>query len=640
MKYRPEIDGLRAIAVLSVVFYHAQLQVLGRLAVPGGFLGVDVFFVISGYLISSIILKELNDGRFSLTHFYERRARRILPALFVVMLATLPFSWFLMLPEAFVHHAKSLIFSLFFASNFWFWQGESYWDAPSALMPLLHTWSLSVEEQFYLFIPLLFIALRSRTQRLMAMSLGALLAISLIVAQVSNTTAPQSGFFLLPARGWELLIGGLLALFQSSRADRAPTNSSIIANYRVILASFGLLLVFASIFSFNEATPHPSLITTLPVIGTVMVIAYSGSDNLTKKLLSWRPLVWVGLISYSLYLWHFPIFSFLKIAGLDSLPAAPLMAIAASLAISVASYRYIEQPFRNKQQIATKQVLIILAVVFATLLASSAAVIHSSGYRARFADFDSLINYGAYQFEAPYLSHRCFLHPEDMIADKQFADCAYSSFHSGDKPTLLLWGDSTAAALIPGFRKTFSERYNLVIRASSGCGAFIKVEEPKRPGCREINDATFADIIEHQPDKVVISGWWQEKFGHENKLQGTLHSLEAAGFKNVTILGSVPNWSQSLPQILITHQKNNPRARKLPAYLPDGLQPVTRAMDQKIAKLAHSFGYEFVSLMNILCEESTGCMTSADGVTPLQWDGFHLTENGSNFVAETLQERL
>ena len=294
--YRPEVDGLRAIAVGAVLVYHAQFSISGHNPLPGGFLGVDIFFVISGYLISSIILRELAANSFSLLDFYHRRARRILPALFAIILASVVCGWFLLTPNAMETFSGSALSALFFGANFWFWAEDSYWAAPGSLKPLLHTWTLAVEEQFYIFFPLLLMFLWRRAKGRIFTIFVVLFIASLVLSQVGAHRFPDANFYLLPTRAWELLAGGMLAKLEMIR-DRTPPRG-----WRKVLPSAGLALVIASFFLFSKETPHPSFLTLAPIAGVCLIVWFAKPGDPATAILSSKPFVAVGLISYSLYL--------------------------------------------------------------------------------------------------------------------------------------------------------------------------------------------------------------------------------------------------------------------------------------------------------------------------------------------------
>lgn len=295
MKYRPEVDGLRTIAVLPVILFHAGVSVFS-----GGYVGVDVFFVISGYLITGILASELAEDRFSITRFYERRARRILPALFAVMLACLPFAWFWMLPSEMLNFSRSMIAVSAFASNVLFFMQAGYFAPNAEELPLLHTWSLAVEEQYYIIFPVLLWALWRLGRGIVWGVLAVIAVVSLALCQLLVTSQPDATFYLIHTRAWELLAGSLIALWQLRGGPRAQDRSET-------GAALGLAMILYGIFMFDEHTPFPSLWALLPVGGTALVLLFAAKDTLAARLLSLRVMVGIGLISYSAYLIHQPL---------------------------------------------------------------------------------------------------------------------------------------------------------------------------------------------------------------------------------------------------------------------------------------------------------------------------------------------
>lgn len=347
VKYRAEIDGMRALAVLPVIFFHAGFE-----SFSGGFVGVDVFFVISGYLITTIIVSELLEDRFSLVNFYERRARRILPALFFVMAACLPFAWLWLNPGDLKDFGQSLLAVSTFSSNFLFWRESGYFDTAAELKPLLHTWSLAVEEQYYILFPVfMLIAWRFGLKLVLWLCIAAFLA-SLLLAEWAAYQLPGAGFYLLPTRGWELLLGVLVSfylLFGKPFSSRAINE---------VLSVLGFGLVVFSIVAFDESTPFPSLYALIPTIGTALLILAAAPRTFVHRLLANPVLVGIGLVSYSAYLWHQPVLAFARhfMVG-QEIPEEVLLALCAlSLALAWISWKYVEAPFRNRQTYSRKAV--------------------------------------------------------------------------------------------------------------------------------------------------------------------------------------------------------------------------------------------------------------------------------------------
>ncbi len=331
--YRPEIDGLRTVAVVPVVLFHA-----GYSFFSGGYVGVDVFFVISGYLITGILMRDLADGRFSLLRFYERRARRILPALFVVMLASLAVATIWLPPEDMRVFARSVVAVVFFASNIFFWRTTGYFDGNAEERVLLHTWSLAVEEQFYLFFPLLLFALWRFGPRMLMAAFVALALLSLGLSEWGWRNEPGANFYLLPTRAWELLAGSICALVERRRALPAPAMPGII----------GLAMIVASILAYDASTPFPSVFALLPVGGTVLVILFARPGTPAGRLLSTGPMVGIGLVSYSAYLWHQPLFAFARHLSYYAPAPATMGALTVlTFLLAWATWRWVEAPFRK-----------------------------------------------------------------------------------------------------------------------------------------------------------------------------------------------------------------------------------------------------------------------------------------------------
>lgn len=374
MVYRKEIDGLRALAVIPVILFHGGLEWFS-----GGYAGVDVFFVISGYLITSIILQEKEAGTFSIAGFYERRARRILPALYFIIFICSLFAWFWLLPHELENFGKSIVAVVIFASNILFWQESDYFAADAELIPLLHTWSLAVEEQFYVIFPLIMILFWALGKRWLVGIISLVALFSLGLTEWGWRYFPEANFYLIPTRAWELMIGSLAAFYlfyneQPRGAIRHP--ASII----------GIGLILLSIFMLDRTLPFPSLYALAPTIGTALIILFATSGTLVNKLLSQRLFVGIGLISYSAYLWHQPIFVFARIRGMDE-PQTGLIFLLSSSALLLAylSWRFIELPFRDRSRFTKKQIFSASFIVSLIFIGVGVAFIISDGAMFRFS---------------------------------------------------------------------------------------------------------------------------------------------------------------------------------------------------------------------------------------------------------------
>ena len=359
--YRPEIDGLRAIAVAAVILYHAQIIIHGQEPFKGGFIGVDIFFVISGYLISLIILNEFTTtGKFSFSSFYERRIRRILPALLFVILFSLPFAWLYLIPSSLVDFSKSILYSLGFSSNFYFWHsGQLYGDQSALYKPFLHTWSLSVEEQFYIIFPIVLFITFKFFRKYLGHVLVSGFILSLGVADWGSKNYSSVNFYFLHSRIWELLAGSILAYYEIKLGHRSKHKI-----FNFILPSLGLILIGHSILFFNNKMFHPSFYTLSPIMGVCLIIWFSNKDELITKILSSKLLVGIGLISYSLYLWHYPIFAFDRLSEFshDSM-FKKLIIVLLLFILSTFSYYFIEQPARKKEYKFRILFIIIFGIV-------------------------------------------------------------------------------------------------------------------------------------------------------------------------------------------------------------------------------------------------------------------------------------
>ena len=371
LSYRPEIDGLRALAVLSVVFYHAQLVLFGRDWFVGGFIGVDIFFVISGYLITRIILKEITSkGSFDYLHFYERRARRLFPGLFLVIIVSVPFAWERLQATDLVDYGQSVLATIFFASNFFFYLTTTEYGAESALlMPFLHTWSLGVEEQFYFVFPIFVIGAFKFFRKQFLPVLVGLTLVSLQFSESMHVRNSDLNFYLPVSRFWELAAGSMLAYRELSQKVEADGIAG------KMLPMLGLYLIFYSILFFDNATPHPSFNTLVPIVGTILIIGFASKDELVGKALGSKPLVSVGLISYSAYLWHYPIFAFSRMGNTPT-NYDKFEWIVLTFCLAILSYFFVERPFRNNLIITKKIFWISFFSCFCVLFCAFSLLIH------------------------------------------------------------------------------------------------------------------------------------------------------------------------------------------------------------------------------------------------------------------------
>ena len=442
MKYRREIDGLRALAVMPVILFHT-----GFIVISGGFVGVDIFFVISGFLITTIIINEMECESFSLINFYERRARRILPALFVVITCSLFWAWFSIPPDAFKDFGKSLIAVSFFSSNFLFVLTSAYFDIRSELKPLLHTWSLAVEEQYYLIFPIFLLYLRLVSKRIIVVILLNIIIISIILAEWGSRKYPIISFYLLPTRGFEILIGSVLAMIMNINGKNILKNQ-IINEYASLS---GLILVIYSIFAFDSKTPWPSLYTLIPTIGAGLIIFFSSEKNLVGNLLANKFLVGTGLISYSAYLWHQPIIAFSKNRSLSGNEEVnSLLIITSTIILAYFTWQFIEKPFRNIKIISSKFILYFSIIGTLFFSVTGLLIYKSNGFRNDDGRIPPNIKWFSLSEKLDIIGDLCIPKPYNQSG---ISLCEFGDINS--KRNIILYGDSHAQAISEELNKYF-----------------------------------------------------------------------------------------------------------------------------------------------------------------------------------------
>lgn len=618
LKYRAEVDGLRAFAVLPVIFFHAGFELF-----QGGFVGVDVFFVISGYLITNILVADIESNKFSIVNFYERRARRILPALFVVMLVCIPFAYVWMTPTQMKEFALSLVAVSLFSSNVLFWLESDYFAAAAEKKPLLHTWSLSVEEQFYVFFPVfLFLAWRFGRNRVFWMIVVFAL-LSLVLSEWGWRNKASANFFLTPTRVWELFAGAIAALVERRRGPQSNN----------LLAMIGLVCVIVSVFAYDKNTPFPSVYTLLPVVGVYLLIIYANEGTWAAKILSTKILVGIGLISYSAYLWHQPIFAFTRIRLLDE-PSLEIVSflIVLTLLLAVLSWRFVEQPFRRGDHLgfSRSSIFQMSGIGIAAMIAIGAFGYLSDGLIGRFnSEQREILAFENYKRGPVYREGECFLEPYHTHQD--FADTCTNDLGK----SFFVWGDSHAAALASGLRQNFPGTSQ---RTASACPPIldVKVDFPPRPNCEGINRANLQLLISEDKDTPVIlhADWKIYAFDIADELRKTVRKLKENGVTNIFLVGGVPLYAPSLPQLLLRE------GIALDAeHSTTSNQSQVRALDAELAEVARQEGIEFLSPLSHLCEQRDTCLSvirDDDIFVPTTWDSGHLTLGGASFLTRRL----
>ena len=498
INYRPEIDGLRAIAVISVIFYHANVVIFDEKLFKGGFIGVDIFFVISGYLITSLILRELNTTQsFSFMNFYQRRVRRILPPLFFVMLLCFPVAWVYLDPGNFIDFSKSILYSIGFSSNFYFWDmGQQYAAANSLLKPFLHTWSLSIEEQYYIIFPIfLFIIFRYLRNYLLLFLIVSFI-FSLLLADWGSKNYPSATFYFLHSRAWELIAGSFLAF--SEIYQHYKKNNLIIQNS---LSFIGFFIILFSIIFGKTHFPHPSFYTLAPVLGVCLVILFSNKNTFLAKILSTKFFVGTGLISYSLYLWHYPIFAFARINELDPGNILNFLTLIIPIIIlSILTYFFIEKPSRNRE---TKFKIILSSIFFLLIIiiTLNLLVINKDGFKKRMPPLLQGINFNT----PPW---KLLKNDNNEICHNKKNGCV---FNPSSKKKVFMIGDSHPAALMFNLKDRVVKRnYSFTTFTLDGClyfKGFNLINKHTKIIDKKCNNDYFLELdnmLKNQQNSIII----------------------------------------------------------------------------------------------------------------------------------------
>lgn len=492
MKYRAEIDGLRSVAVVPVILFHADFALFS-----GGFVGVDVFFVISGYLITTLLLQDIEQGKFSLLRFYERRIRRIFPALFLVVALCFPVAWVLMLPEQYKDFSQSVAAVVLFLSNVLFWFESGYFAGASELKPLLHTWSLAVEEQYYVFFPLLLAFLWRFGRRVTVIVLVALTLASLLSTEWGWRFARTANFYLTPFRIWELLAGSLCAI---AMRDREPPGNTL-------LGSLGLAMICVAVFLFDEATPFPSLYALLPVLGTCLCILFARRGTLPAMLLSTAPFVGIGLISYSAYLWHQPLFAFTRLASpYTPAPGTMLFLSVLSLGLAYLSWRFVEQPFRKRgvPVLSDRRNVFAMAAVAGVALMIAGSMGHvRNGFPERFdPGLDAIL-----AIPDEWLQKRAACHFEGVPKPHPVEACIVRADHPGIDVALI--GDSHSLAISEQVQAELRARgltsYAVSYTGCIGLPGFYRVDQDASHQCARHNREMLDFIRDRGIGTVVLT---------------------------------------------------------------------------------------------------------------------------------------
>jgi peptidoglycan/LPS O-acetylase OafA/YrhL len=653
-KYRADIDGLRAIAVLSVIGFHAFHN-----WVKGGFVGVDIFFVISGFLISSIIISSLEKGTFSFTEFYARRVKRIFPALILVMAACFVFGWFTLLADEYKQLGKHIAGGAGFISNILLLNESGYFDNIAETKPLLHLWSLGVEEQFYVIWPLfLWFAWKQRINLLsVAISVG-VISFALNIYEVRDGTQSAAAFYSPQTRFWELMTGSILAYMTLHKQNTLPkfkhwldtrlgrivyAHEANGATLRNVQSMFGAVLIVVGVLVISKERHFPGWWALLPTLGTLLIIMAGAHAWLNRVVLSNRILVWFGLISFPLYLWHWPLLSFARILEGET-PSGVIRIAAVLIAIALAwlTYRLIEKPIRFGKYSQAKTITLLVLMVVVGFLGYNCYERDGLGFRLgklgfRLPMIFQTLTWTAWDGEELGKEVRvgsCLLNP-----DQDFTSFNSCRSQPGDenKPLLILWGDSYAAHLYPGYKASFGKTYKIIQRTTSACPPIINMGIDRSPHCKEINDHIFELIKDENPDKVVLAADWTAY--DWKKIEITILQLHKMGIKNIDLIGSVPQWNDSLYKQLYLKFRSD-KDHELPYRMEFGLNQNFILLDPLLYDLSTRLGVNYLSPRKIMCNE-LGCITrfgeTADTLTT--YDAAHLTPMSSRFLVSQFPKK-
>lgn len=632
-KYRSDIDGLRAIAILSVVGFHAFPT-----WIQGGFIGVDIFFVISGYLISTIIFTKFNQNSFKFIEFYSRRIKRIFPALLLVLSASFVFGWFMLLSDEYKQLSKHIAGAAGFISNLILWNESGYFDNFAETKPLLHLWSLGIEEQFYIAWPLLlWVIWKLRLNLLTITVIVVVISFTFNVYQVHhNVTA---AFYSPQTRFWELLAGTLLA-YITLRQKMQQVNSSARNNIQSLL---GFFLVSIGIIFITKDKLFPGWWALLPTIGAVLIIAAGPHTWLNRAVLSNRVLVWFGLISFPLYLWHWPLLSFVRIIE-GEIPGIEIRfaVIVISIALAWMTFKFIEIPIRfgSNGQIKTITLLILMILIFCLGYISY----KKDGLIFKATNSDFKIT--PYDWVKGYRHQNCFINAVDATSNS-FADFCSSYINGKNKtPMIMLWGDSHAASIYRGLLKqTTRFGYDITQYTASGCPPILNFKVDKRKECEGINSFVLEQIKRQQPDTLILAAFWSMYDGksddwnllEDQNIDATITLLKSLNIKNIYILGHLPTFKSNQSSIAANVFVANKIDRTFKRFNFSIIES-----NKRMELIAKNNNVKFISPLDLLCD-GKGCLisTSSQTLIPLAWDYGHLTEAGSEFlIAKAVEKNL
>ena len=631
MKYRPEIDGLRALAVFPVILFHAGFELFS-----GGFVGVDVFFVISGYLITTILIEDIENKRFSFINFYERRARRILPALFFVMLVCIPFAWMWMVPSQMKDFSQSVVAVSLFTSNVLFWSKSGYFEAAAEEKPLLHTWSLAIEEQYYLLFPVFLILVWRFGKSKMFWMIVVLAAISLLLSEWGWRNKPTANFYLAPTRAWELLSGSIAAFIVHKNGVQKNN----------FLALLGLAAIIFSIFAYDKTTPFPSIYTLVPVLGVVLIVLYAKKKTLVAKILSTKIFVGIGLISYSAYLWHQPFFAFSKVVWLDVEGVIAAILVLITIPLAYLSWRYIEKPFRNQKKFDKRKVycLSIFGIFIFSVFGFFGHATNGIESRKKWPEHYYLTLAPKQRFD-----NNCINRYPNLA---KFSTCLMSN---DNPPTIALIGDSHSHALYEALSTRY-ENETIINIGRYSCLPFVNSKHLGSENCPSYQTETDIFLKSNpQIHTIILTGYWGylasggfSKEGNGFRIHKEISTTDEASFiknastflnlhktnvRNIILVEAVPDLDFSpvrcdnlgvyrfvRSECFMNYESYEPRRRN-----------ISNVMDN-LMRLHLDVSY--VSVVSLFCD-SERCFSMSEQGT-LYRDGDHVSRLGADLIVNKI----
>ncbi|KIQ02240.1 hypothetical protein RU07_12405 [Agrobacterium tumefaciens] len=639
MRYRAEVDGLRALAVIPVVLFHA-----GIVGFTGGFVGVDVFFVISGYLITAKIYSDLQSGRFSFLDFYERRTRRILPLLLCVICVCIPAAFFLFAPSDFSRFANSITHALKLTSEIFFRKAGGYFDVVDYPRPLLHTWSLSIEEKYYIAFPIAFALIFTKWRKALIPSLSIATCVLFCVSAFLAIAKPDGSYYMFWARIWEILLGANVAVYGSRLSENIPERLKPVMTWAAIFA------LACCVYGYNSQTPYPGFYSAIPSISAALLIVALSPQSALGKIMASRAAVFIGLLSYSIYMWHLPAIVIAEEIEWFGTASQKALVITSVFAISYLSWRFIETPFRSKSSVSTKTFLVSSVVLLAVVLAASS-------YLKSFED-SRIASVTPKDTNGLQLVDECFLVETSDFAPK----CHFTGQKL--KPRVLLIGDSHASAIYPELSAwASSNNVDLKSMTAAYCLPLV-LEFPQNRSetatkrCGSINRTVMDEIEANQPDLIVLAAYMYQwsavagtssvdaRWSYPSYFQDFKAALSQLAKSNtVIVFGQVPVWTKPLPDLVAQELGVFDRnVADIPQYSARGARPNLAQFDRDYRKAVEGSGATYLSVMDRVCTPE-GCPRfehNTQGIAELTtFDYGHLSEIGArSFISKTLLPSL